>query len=150
MPIYLYINYKMKGTKVTTKEIYGYVDPNITLEKIKKDIINMSDTDFINNIKLIRTYDERKELLSKRGFEVIEDVVDRKELYYLVVTVNLLGKVEEWYKRKPFNIIKKELLSNPKIVSENPYSEFIVFDDNGNPHTFYKKKWYLFLNGNTI
>ena len=99
-----------------------------------------SPTDFINNIKLIRTYDERKELLSKRGFEVIEDVVDRKELYYLVVTVNLLGKVEEWYKRKPFNIIKKELLSNPNIVSENPYSEFIVFDDNGNPHTFYKKK----------
>ena len=129
----------MKGTKVTTKEIYGYVDPNIALEKIRKDIINMTDTDFINNIKLIRTYDERKELLTKRGFEVIEDVVGRKELYYLVVTVNLLGKVEEWYKRKPFTVIKKELLSNPNIVSENPYSEFIVFDDNGNPHTFYKK-----------
>lgn len=133
----------MKGSKikkVTTKEIYGYVDPNITLEKIKENIINMSDSDFINNIKLIRTYDERKKLLTERGFEIVEDVVDRKELYYLVVTVNLLGKVEEWYKRKPFNIIKKELLSNPNIVSENPYSEFIVFDDDGNPHTFYKRK----------
>ena len=150
MPIYLYINYKMKGTKVTTKEIYGYVDPNIALEKIRKDITDMTDIDFINNIKLIRTYDERKELLTKRGFEVIEDVVGRKELYYLVVTVNLLGKVEEWYKRKPFTVIKKELLSNPNIVSENPYSEFTVFDDNGKPHTFYKKNWYLFLDENTI
>ena len=128
----------MKGTKVTTKQMYD-VDPNIALDKIKKEINNMSDIDFINNIKLIRTYDERKELLTKRGFEVIEDVMKRKEFYYLVVTVNLLGEVEEWYKRKPFNIIKKELLSNPNIVSENPYNEFIVFDDSGNPHTFYKK-----------
>ena len=47
--------------------------------------------------------------------------------------------MERWVKRKPFSVIKKELLSNPNIVSENPYSEFIVFDDNGNPHTFYKK-----------
>ncbi len=129
----------MKGTKVTTKEVYGYVDPNIAIENIKNNIINMNDVEFINNVKLIRTYDERKELLIKRGFEVIDGVVERKEFYYLVVTVNLLGKVEEWYKRKPFSVIKKELLSNPNIVSENPYSEFTIFDDNGKPHTFYKK-----------
>ena len=129
----------MKGTKVTTKEVYGYVNPNIAIENIKNNIINMNDVEFINNVKLIRTYDERKELLIKRGFEVIDGVVERKEFYYLVVTVNLLGKVEEWYKRKPFSVIKKELLSNPNIVSENPYSEFTIFDDNGKPHTFYKK-----------
>ena len=129
----------MKGTKVTTKEVYGYVDPNIAIENIKNNIINMNDVEFINNVKLIRTYDERKELLIKRGFGVIKGVVERKEFYYLVVTVNLLGKVEEWYKRKPFSVIKKELLSNPNIVSENPYSEFTIFDDNGKPHTFFKK-----------
>ena len=36
-------------------------------------------------------------------------------------------------------LLKKNYLSNPNIVSENPYSEFTVFDDNGKPHTFYKK-----------
>lgn len=129
----------MKGTKVTTKQMYGYVDPNIALDKIKNNIINMCDIDFINNIKLIKTYEERKKLLTEKGFEVVEDIVEKKEFYYVVVTVNLLGKVEEWYKRKPFSVIKKELLSNPNIVAENPYSEFIVFDDNGKPHTFYRK-----------
>lgn len=129
----------MKGTKVTTKQMYGYVDPNIALDKIKNNIINMCDIDFINNIKLIKTYEERKKLLTEKGFEVVEDIVEKKEFYYVVVTVNLLGEVEEWYKRKPFSVIKKELLSNPNIVAENPYSEFIVFDDNGKPHTFYRK-----------
>ena len=61
------------------------------------------------------------------------------EHFYSTITVNLKSEVETWYKRKPFNVIKKELLSNPNIVLENPYSEFTVFDDNGNPHTFYKK-----------
>lgn len=129
----------MKGTKVTTKQMYGYVDPNIALDKIKNNIINMCDIDFINNIKLIKTYEERKKLLTEKGFAVIEDILEKKEFYYVVVTVNLLGKVEEWYKRKPFSVIKKELLSNPNIVAENPYSEFIVFDDNGKPYTFYRK-----------
>ena len=30
--------------------------------------------------------------------------------FYSTITVNLKSEVEEWYKRKPFNVIKKELL----------------------------------------
>lgn len=129
----------MKGTKITTKEIYGYVDPNIVINQIKENIHKMNEVDFITNIRMIKTYEERKNLLINRDYKLLNEEIKDKNFYYCVQNVNLLGKVELWYKRKPFNLIKKELLSKPNIVSEKPYSEFTVFDDNGKPHIFYKK-----------
>ena len=78
--------------------------------------------------------------LKKRGYTPNEEELkELKKNFYITENINIKSEMERWVKRKPFSVIKKELLSNPNIVSENPYSEFIVFDDNGNPHTFYKK-----------
>ena len=123
----------------TNREISVPLNNEKTLENIKNKLSSLNEVDFLNNYRLLKTYKERSEALIKRGYEINESEMMNPNHFYSTITVNLKSEVETWYKRKPFNVIKKELLSNPNIVSENPYSEFIVFDDNGNPHTFYKK-----------
>jgi len=123
----------------STKQIFIPHNNETTIEKIKSSLFSLSEGDFLNSYRLLKTYKERSEALEKRGYVLNESEMINSEHFYSTITVNLKSEVETWYKRKPFSVIKKELLSNPNIVSENPYSEFIVFDDNGNPHTFYKK-----------
>ena len=123
----------------TTKQIYVSHNNDSTIEKIKSNLDSLTEGEFLNAYRLLKTYKERSEALEKRGYVLNESEMINSEHFYSTITVNLKSEVETWYKRKPFNVIKKELLSNPNIVLENPYSEFTVFDDNGNPHTFYKK-----------
>ena len=47
----------MKGIKVNSNKCMG-MSVQTSRQKLK-EINNMSDIDFINNIKLIRTYDEK-------------------------------------------------------------------------------------------
>jgi len=122
-----------------TKQFFIPSNNDSTIDKIKTNLDSLTEGEFLNGYRLFRTYKERSEALIKRGYEINNDEVLNPSHFYSTITVNLKSEIETWYRRKPFNIIKKELLSNPNIVSENPYSEFIVFDDNGNPHTFYKK-----------
>lgn len=123
----------------TIKQIFIPHNNDSTIEKIKTNIDSLTEGEFLNAYRLLKTYKERSEALIKRGYEVNDTEMINPNHFYSTITVNLKSEVETWYKRKPFNVIKKELLSNPNIVLENPYSEFTVFDDNGNPHTFYKK-----------
>ena len=123
----------------TTKQIYVTHNNDSTIEKIKTNLDSLTEGEFLNTYRLLKTYKERSVALIKRGYEINEDEIINPNHFYSTITVNLKSEIETWYKRKPFNLIKKELLANPNIVLENPYSEFIVFDDNGNPHTFYKK-----------
>lgn len=124
----------------TTKQIYVTHNNDSTIEKIKSNLDSLTEGEFLNAYRVLKTYKERSEALLKRGYEISDTEMINPNHFYSTITVNLKSEIETWYKRKPFNLIKKELLANPNIVSENPYSEFIVFDDNGNPHTFYKKK----------
>ena len=123
----------------TNREISVPLNNEKTLENIKNKLSSLNEVDFLNNYRLLKTYKERSESLIKRGYEVNDTEMINPNHFYSTITVNLKSEVETWYKRKPFSVIKRELLSNPNIVLENPYSEFTVFDDNGKPHTFYKK-----------
>ena len=127
---------------VSEKTTQFYIPPNndSTIEKIKTNLDSLTESEFLNAYRLLKTYDERFEALTKRGYELHESEMMNPDYFYSTITVNLKSEIETWYKRKPFNIIKKELLSNPNIVSENPYSEFIVFDDNGKPHILFIKR----------
>ena len=141
---YLYKKYMSKRkhkniVSETNREISVPLNNEKTLENIKNKLSSLNEVDFLNNYRLLKTYKERSEALIKRGYEINESEMMNPNHFYSTITVNLKSEVETWYKRKPFNVIKKELLSNPNIVLENPYSEFTVFDDNGKPHTFYKK-----------
>ncbi len=141
---YLYKKYMSKRkhkniVSETNREISVPLNDEKTLENIKNKLSSLNEVDFLNNYRLLKTYKERSEALIKRGYEINESEMMNPNHFYSTITVNLKSEVETWYKRKPFNVIKRELLSNPHIVSENPYSEFTVFDDNGKPHTFYKK-----------
>ncbi len=141
---YLYKKYMSKRkhkniVSETNREISVPLNDEKTLENIKNKLSSLNEVDFLNNYRLLKTYKERSEALIKRGYEINESEMMNPNHFYSTITVNLKSEVETWYKRKPFNVIKRELLSNPNIVSENPYSEFTVFDDNGKPHTFYKK-----------
>jgi hypothetical protein len=126
---------------VSEKTTQFFIPPNndSTIEKVKSNLDSLTEGEFLNAYRLLKTYKERSEALIKRGYEINDVEMMNPNHFYSTITVNLKSEVETWYKRKPFNIIKKELLSNPNIVLENPYSEFTVFDDNGNPHSFYKK-----------
>ena len=122
-----------------TKQFFIPPNNDSTIDKIKTNLDSLTEGEFLNGYRLLRTYKERYDALIKRGYEISDTEMMNPNHFYSTITVNLKSEIETWYKRKPFTVIKKELLSNPNIVLENPYSEFIVFDDNGNPHTFYKK-----------
>jgi hypothetical protein len=122
-----------------TTQFFIPTNNDSTIEKVKSNLGSLTEGDFLNAYRLLKTYKERSEALEKRGYVLNESEMINSEHFYSTITVNLKSEVETWYKRKPFSVIKKELLSHPNIVSENPYTEFTIFDDNGNPHTFYKK-----------
>lgn len=133
---------KNKGI-VSQKTIERSIPPNIDsiIEHFKTNINKLNENEFLNGFRLLRTYEERSEALLSRGYTILEnELTESESYYYTTITVNLKSEIETWVKRKPFNTIKKELLSKSNIVLENPYTEFTVNDDKGNPQTFYKKK----------
>ncbi len=130
---------KYSRSKIHKQEIYitSKTDDN---KLLKSKLSNLSEEEFLVNYRRLITYEERVDALKNRGYvHMDEELKDIEKNFYITENINIKSEMERWVKRKPFNVIKKELLSNPNIVSENPYSEFTVFDDNGNPHTFYKK-----------
>ena len=130
---------KYSKSKIHKQEIYitSKTDDN---KLLKSKLSNLSEEEFLVNYRRLITYEERVDALKNRGYvHMDEELKDIEKNFYITENINIKSEMERWVKRKPFNVIKKELLSNPNIVLENPYSEFIVFDDNGNPHTFYKK-----------
>tara|TARA_B100001094_G_C17874311_1_gene643649 strand:+ start:138 stop:539 length:402 start_codon:yes stop_codon:yes gene_type:complete len=130
---------KYSKSKIHKQEIYitSKTDDN---KLLKSKLSNLSEEEFLVNYRRLITYEERVDALTNRGYiHMDEELKDIEKNFYITENINIKSEMERWVKRKPFNVIKKELLSNPNIVSENPYSEFTVFDDNGKPHTFYKK-----------
>ena len=130
---------KYSKSKIHKQEIYitSKTDDN---KLLKSKLSNLSEEEFLVNYRRLTTYEERVDALKNRGYiHMDEELKDIEKNFYITENINIKSEMERWVKRKPFSVIKKELLSNPNIVSENPYSEFIVFDDDGNPHTFYKK-----------
>lgn len=126
---------------VSQKTIEKSLSPNVEsiINHFKNNLDKLNETEFLNGFRLLKTYQERSEVLTNRGYELLKSEMVNPNHYYSTITVNLKSEIETWCKRKPFSVIKRELLSNPNVVSENPYSEFTVFDDNGKPHIFYKK-----------
>ena len=130
---------KYSKSKIYNQEIY-ITSKKEDNELLKNKLSDLSEGDFLLNYRRLTTYEERVVALKKRGYtHNEEELKELKKNFYITENINVKSEMERWVKRKPFSIIKKELLSNPNIVSENPYSEFTVFDDNGKPHTFYKK-----------
>ena len=130
---------KYSKSKIHKQELY--ITSKTEDDKLlKSKLSNLSEEEFLVNYRRLTTYEERVDALTNRGYiHMDEELKDIEKNFYITENVNIKSEMERWVKRKPFNVIKKELLSNPNIVSENPYSEFTVFDDNGKPHTFYKK-----------
>ena len=130
---------KYSKSKIHNQEIY-ITPQNQDNKLLKNKLPDLNEEEFLVNYRRLTTYEERVDALTKRGYTHINEELNESESYYYITqTINLKSDLETWYKRKPFNIIKKELLSNPNIISENPYTEFTVFNDNGKPHIFYKK-----------
>mgnify|MGYP003152454627 CR=1 FL=1 len=130
---------KYSKSKIHNQEIY-ITPQNQDNKLLKNKLPDLNEEEFLVNYRRLTTYEERVDALIKRGYtHITEELKELKNNFYITENINVKSEIEKWVKRKPFNVIKKELLSNPNIVSENPYTEFIVFDDNGNPHTFYKK-----------
>ena len=138
---------KKKGiVKQHTKQYYGIVTEPIPFTQISDDL---SEEQFLVAYRNLVTYDERKEQLLKRGYKLVDgewvknkklSKEDKLQFYYTTTTINKLSKIETWVKRKPFTLIQKQLLSDPNISLNNPYIEFTVIDDKGNPQIFYRKK----------
>ena len=138
---------KKKGiVKQHTKQYYGIVTEPIPITQISDDL---SEEQFLVAYRNLVTYDERKEQLLKRGYKLVDgewvknkklSKEDKLQFYYTTTTINKLSKIETWVKKKPFTLIQKQLLSDPNISLNNPYIEFTVIDDKGNPQIFYRKK----------
>lgn len=130
---------KYSKSKIHKQELY--ITSKTEDDKLlKSKLSNLSEEEFLVNYRRLITYEERVDALTNRGYiHMDEELKDIEKNFYITENINIKSEMERWVKRKPFNVIKKELLSNPNIVSENPYSEFTVCDDNGKPHTFYKK-----------
>ena len=137
---------KIGIVKQHTKQYYGIVTEPIPITQISDDL---SEEQFLDAYRNLVTYDERKEQLLKRGYKLVDgewvknkklSKEDKLQFYYTTTTINKLSKIETWVKRKPFTLIQKQLLSDPNISLNNPYIEFTVMDDKGNPQIFYRKK----------
>ena len=123
-----------------TKEFYGQENLTKSINHIKSNVHILTELEFLSGYRLLKTYGERSEILKEKGYTLLENKLNESESYYYITqTINLKSELETWVKRKSFVEIKKQLLKSPDIHLTNPYEKFIVNDDNGNPHTFYKK-----------
>ena len=131
-----------------TREVIGFSNSDKTINAIKEKIHegNIGEKEFLNSFRLLKTYNERKEVLEKREYKLVGDdwrdklpENDLPEFYYITFTINGTSKKENWIKRKSFELIKAILLKSKNISTYNPYSEFIVKDSDGNSHIFYKR-----------
>lgn len=137
--------------KVITNEVNKVYYGTFSNSKLKDSFnYEMTEEAFLNSFRLLKTYEERKEQLEKRGYGLVSDEWEKEQgddilngdpimFYYNTFTINKVGKVEKWIKRKSFGKIKNQLLSLSSIKEKNPYIQFTVLDDDGNPHIFYKK-----------
>jgi len=122
-----------------TKEFYGQENLNKSINHIKSNVHILTELEFLSGYRLLKTYGERSEILKEKGYSLLENKLNESESYYYITqTINLKSELETWVKRKSFSEIKKQLLKSSDIHLTNPYEKFIVNDDNGNPHTFYK------------
>ena len=140
---------KRKGiTKEVTNVYYGIYEENNLKESFNKE---MDETTFLNAFRLLKTYEERKHQLENRKYTLVSDdwemecgknitSGDAVQFYHKTFTINKVGEIEKWVKRKPFNLIKHDLLKSSKIKQKNPYTSFTVKDDKGNDQTFFKKR----------
>ena len=108
----------------------------------------MTEEAFLNSFRLLKTYEERKDQLEKRGYYLVGDDWENEQgddiltgdpimFYYNTFTINKVGKVEKWVKRKPYKKIKNQLLSLSHIKDYYPVNSFNVKDDEGNEITFF-------------
>lgn len=137
--------------KVINNEVNKVYYGTFSNSKLKESFNNeMTEESFLNSFRLLKTYEERKEQLEKRGYNLVGNEWEKEQgdnilngdpimFYYNTFTINKVGKIEKWVKRKPFGKIKNQLLSLPSIKEKNPYTQFSVLDDDGYPHLFYKK-----------
>ena len=135
--------------KVITNEVNKVYYGTFSNSKLKESFdYEMTEEAFLNSFRLLKTYEERKEQLEKRGYGLVDEGWEKEHgneiingdpvmFYYNTFTINKIGKVEIWVKRKPFDKIKKQLLNLPNIKDYNPVTPFTVKDDVGEEHTFF-------------
>lgn len=135
--------------KVITNEVNKVYYGTFSNSKLKESFnYEMTEEAFLNSFRLLKTYEERKDQLEKRGYYLVGDDWENEQgddiltgnpimFYYNTFTINKVGKVEKWVKRKPYKKIKNQLLSLSHIKDYNPVTSFIVKDDEGNEITFF-------------
>ena len=135
-------------TKETTKVYYGVFSDAQVKETFNKP---MDESTFLKSFRLLKTYEERKEQLIKREYVQVDEKWEEEHgtditsgdpvnFYYNTFTINAIGEIEYWVKRKPFNVIKKQLLKLSHIKDYNPVTPFTIKDDEGNDHSFFSIK----------
>tara|TARA_R110000824_G_scaffold249853_2_gene438709 strand:- start:1287 stop:1730 length:444 start_codon:yes stop_codon:yes gene_type:complete len=135
--------------KVITNEVNKVYYGTFSNSKLKESFnYEMTEEAFLNSFRLLKTYEERKDQLEKRGYYLVGDDWENEQgddiltgnpimFYYNTFTINKVGKVEKWVKRKPYKKIKNQLLSLSHIKDYNPVTSFNVKDDEGNEITFF-------------
>jgi len=135
--------------KVITNEVNKVYYGTFSNSKLKESFnYEMTEEAFLNSFRLLKTYEERKDQLEKRDYYLVGDDWENEQgddiltgdpimFYYNTFTINKVGKVEKWVKRKPYKKIKNQLLSLSHIKDYNPVTSFNVKDDEGNEITFF-------------
>lgn len=135
--------------KVITNEVNKVYYGTFSNSKLKESFnYEMTEESFLISFRLLKTYEERKEQLEKRGYYLVGDDWENEQgddilngdpimFYYNTFTINKVGKVEKWVKRKPYKKIKNQLLSLSHIKDYNPVTSFNIKDDEGNEITFF-------------
>mgnify|MGYP001255671198 CR=1 FL=1 len=69
---------------VSQKTIEKSLPPNIDsiIEHIKTNMDKLSEVEFLNGFRLLKTYKERSDALIKRGYEILNGKVKEPEKYY--------------------------------------------------------------------
>ena len=140
-------NKKNGVLKETTQVIFGEFNAKELKTSFTKE---MDEQTFLNAFRLLKTYEERKEVLLNKDYVLVDNVWEKEcgidetkgdcvNFYYRTFTINKVGVIEEWVKRKPFKVISHEILNKTNITLYNPYKKFTIKDDYGKSHTFYKK-----------
>ena len=140
-------NKKNGVLKETTQVIFGEFKEKELKESFTKE---MDEETFLNAFRFLKTYEERKEVLVNKNYNLVDDGWEKEcgedetkgdciNFYYRTFTINKVGVIEKWVKRKPFKVISHEILNKTNITLYNPYKKFTIKDDDGKSHTFYKR-----------
>ena len=101
----------------TTKQIYVTHNNDSTIEKIKTNLDSLTEGEFLNTYRLLKTYKERSDALIKRGYEIAK----KAGCGYTYILASSI------YSQKIFH-----KLGNCKVLHEVEYEDY-KYDKRGRP-----------------